>query len=206
VGVIGMAHARKTILCIDGDKVSAALIAEELIDRGFEVSTSHDGQDGLLAILKEKPDLVLCSISLPRMPGFEVLERLNDITPRFGRIPFLFLTAMTDRTSELLGRRLGADDYVAKPIDFDRLILIINARLAGVARNRLWPKQVKLNDRETEVLCWAARGKTSAEIARKLHMPKRTVDFHIDNARLKLGVRTRTEAAIKAALGGLIKP
>ena len=59
----------------------------------------------------------------------------------------------------------GADDYVTKPIDFDRLALIVQARLVGVARNRLWPKRVKLNDREIEVLSWVARGKTSAEIA-----------------------------------------
>lgn len=117
----------------------------------------------------------------------------------------MFLTALTDRDNELKGRQLGADDYVTKPIDFDVLATIINARLAGVARTKLWPKR-ELNDREIEVLTWVARGKTSAEIARKLAMVKRTVDFHIDNARLKLGAATRTEAAIKAAAGGLIKP
>ena len=201
-----MAHLRKKILCVDDDQKSAALIARELINRGFEVSIAHDGQDGLLAILKDKPDLVLCDISVPGMSGFELLEFLNDITPRLGRIPFVFLTALTNRSSELKGRQLGADDYVTKPIDFDRLALIVQARLVGVARNRLWPKRVKLNDREIEVLSWVARGKTSAEIASKLLMSKRTVDFHIDNARGKLGVRSRTEAAVKAALGGLIKP
>jgi DNA-binding NarL/FixJ family response regulator len=202
----GMAHLRKKILCVDDDQKSAALIARELVNRGFEVSIAHDGQDGLLAILKDKPDLVLCDISVPGMSGFELLEFLNDITPRLGRIPFVFLTALTNRSSELKGRQLGADDYVTKPIDFDRLALIVQARLVGVARNRLWPKRVKLNDREIEVLSWVARGKTSAEIASKLLMSKRTVDFHIDNARGKLGVRSRTEAAVKAALGGLIKP
>jgi DNA-binding CsgD family transcriptional regulator len=55
-------------------------------------------------------------------------------------------------------------------------------------------------------LTWVARGKTSAQIARKFCLAKRTVDFHIDNARIKLGAATRTEAAIKAAIGGLIKP
>ena len=201
-----MAHLRKKILCVDDDQKSAALIARELVNRGFEVSIAYDGQDGLLAILKDKPDLVLCDISVPGMSGFQLLEFLNDITPRLGRIPFVFLTALTNRSSELKGRQLGADDYVTKPIDFDRLALIVQARLAGVARNRLWPKRVKLNDREIEVLSWVARGKTSAEIASKLLMSKRTVDFHIDNARGKLGVRSRAEAAVKAALGGLIKP
>ena len=201
-----MAHPRKKILCIEDDRESAARIATALADRGFEIGVAHDGQDGLLAILKDKPDLVLCDVAVPRMSGFEVLERLNDIAPRLGRIPFVFLTASSDRKSELKGRQLGADDYITKPIDFDRLSLIIEARLAGVARNKVWPKQVHLNDREIEILTWVARGKTSRQIARKLHMSKRTVDFHIDNARVKLGAQTRAAAAIKAAIGGLIEP
>jgi DNA-binding NarL/FixJ family response regulator len=201
-----MAHPRKKILCIEDDRESAARIATALADRGFEIGVAHDGQDGLLAILKDKPDLVLCDVAVPRMSGFEVLERLNDIAPRLGRIPFVFLTASSDRKSELKGRQLGADDYITKPIDFDRLSLIIEARLAGVARNKVWPKQVHLNDREIEILTWVARGKTSQQIARKLRMSKRTVDFHIDNARVKLGAQTRAAAAIKAAIGGLIEP
>ena len=201
-----MAHPRKKILCIEDDRESAARITAALADRGFEIGVAHDGQDGLLAILKDKPDLVLCDVAVPRMSGFEVLEHLNDIAPRLGRIPFVFLTASSDRKSELKGRQLGADDYITKPIDFDRLSLIIEARLAGVARNKVWPKQVHLNDREIEMLTWVARGRTSHQIARKLHMSKRTVDFHIDNARVKLGAQTRAAAAIKAAIGGLIEP
>ncbi len=201
-----MARARKKILCIEDDRETAALIAEELVDRGFEVSIAHNGQEGFVAILKDKPDLVLCDIGVPIMSGFEVLERLTEIAPRLGHVPFVFLSALADRDSELKARQLGADDYVTKPIDFDVLATIINARLAGVARTRLLPKLVKLNDREIEVLTWVARGKTSAEIARKLRLAKRTVDFHIDNARIKLRAATRTEAVIKAAAGGLIKP
>jgi DNA-binding NarL/FixJ family response regulator len=152
------------------------------------------------------PDLVLCDVNMPVMSGLEVLERLNALAPRLGRIPFVFLTALADRNSELRARRLGADDYVTKPIDFDMLEMIINARLAGVARNEVWPKLVTLNDREIEALTWVARGKTSAEVADVIGLSKRTIDFHLDNARVKLGAATRTEAAIKAAIGKLIEP
>jgi DNA-binding NarL/FixJ family response regulator len=201
-----MAEARKKILCIEDDRAVATMVAEELADRGFEVMLAHDGHEGFVAILKVMPDLVLCDISLPIMSGFEVLERLNALAPRLGHIPFVFLTALTDRDSELRARRLGADDYVTKPIDFEMLGMIINARLAGVARNEMWPKLAMLNDREIEVLTWVARGKTSAEIADLIDLSKRTVDFHLDNARVKLGAATRTEAAIKAAIGKLIEP
>ena len=169
-----MAEARKKILCIEDDRETAALIAEELVERGFEISIAHDGRAGLAAILKNMPDLVLSDISMPVMSGFELLERLTALEPRFAKTPFIFLTALTDRDNELKGRHLGADDYVTKPIDFEVLTTIINARLAGIARSELSPKLVQLNDREVETLTWVARGKTSAEIAQILGVTKRT--------------------------------
>ena len=63
-----------------------------------------------------------------------------------------------------------------------------------------------MKDREIEILTLVARGKTSAEIAVKLGLSKRTVDFHIDNARMRLRTSTRTEAVSKAVASGLIKP
>ena len=201
-----MPETRKKILCIEDDRETAALIAEELTDRGYEIYIAHDGREGFASILKNMPDLVLSDISMPVMSGFELLERLIALAPRFSQMPFVFLTALTDRDNELKGRRLGADDYVTKPIDFDVLATIITARLAGVARAGLWPKLIELNDREVETLTWAARGKTSAEIAEILGITKRTVDFHVDNARIKLGAPTRTAAVIKAAAGRLIEP
>ncbi len=201
-----MAEARRKILCIDDDREIVALIADDLTNRGFDVVVAYDGHEGFVAILKLMPDLVLCDISMPIMSGFEVLERLNALAPRLGHIPFVFLTALVDRDGELRARRLGADDYVTKPIDFDMLETIINARLAGVARNEMWPKLAMLNDREIEALTWVARGKTSAQIADLIGLSKRTVDFHLDNARIKLDASTRTQAAIKAAIGKLIEP
>jgi DNA-binding response OmpR family regulator len=201
-----MAETQKRILCIEDDRETAALIAEELVDRGYAVTIAHDGAEGLTSILKTMPDLVLSDISMPVMSGFELLERLTALAPRFSTMPFVFLTALTDRDNELKGRHLGADDYVTKPIDFDVLATIIAARLAGIARTGLWPKRAELNEREVQVLTWAGRGKTSIEIGQILGLTKRTVDFHIDNARAKLGASTRTEAVGKATTGRLIEP
>src|SRR5208282_3527850 len=93
-----------------------------------------------------------------------------------------FLTALSDRDNELRGRQLGADDYITKPIDFGILETIINARMAVVARTKIWPQRRQLNDREAEVLTWAARGRTSAQIAEFLGLSKRTIDFHARNS------------------------
>jgi DNA-binding NarL/FixJ family response regulator len=204
-----MLSPRKTILCIEDDLETAALISEELVERGFSVNIASDGREGLAAILKQRPNLVLCDVSMPFLSGFDVLEQLTDIAPDFGYMPFVFLTALTDRENELKGRQLGADDYVTKPIDFDILETIIDARLARSPRVPNWSDHdhpVDLNAREIQVLTWTARGKTSAEIAQIINLTKRTVDFHADNARLKLGVATRVQAAIKATNSRLIEP
>src|SRR6202040_958723 len=86
------------------------------------------------------------------------------------------------------------------------LAAVITARLARVARSAVWPKRVDLREREVETLTWAARGKTFGEIGTILGLSKRTVEFHLENARRKLGVATRTQALIKAAAGQLIHP
>jgi DNA-binding response OmpR family regulator len=200
-----MSDARRHVLCIDDDRDTAGLIAEELVDRGFRVSVAYDGEQGFQAILVRQPDIVLADINMPNLSGFALLERLTGLAPRFSAMPFIYLTALSDRANELKGRQLGADDYVTKPVDFDILTTIIAARLARVARSAVWPKQVDLTEREAETLTWAARGKTSSEIAQILGLTKRTVDFHIDNARLKLNATTRMHAAVKAATGQLIE-
>jgi DNA-binding response OmpR family regulator len=196
---------RRKILCIEDDRDTASLICEELIDRGFEVRAAYNGRDGLAAILKEAPDLVLSDIGMPGMSGFELLRTLTSMEPRFERMPFVFLTALGDLDSELKGWHLGADDYLTKPVDYDVLAALITARLARVARSTIWPKQVGLREREVETLTWAARGKTFWEIGEILGLSKRTVEFHLENARRKLGVATRTQALIKAATGHLIE-
>jgi DNA-binding response OmpR family regulator len=198
--------ARPLVLCIEDDWDTATLISEELEQRGFDVLIANDGRKGWSALLRCRPDAILCDINLPFMSGFEILEALTAIGPRFARVPFIFLTALTARADELKGRRLGADDYVAKPIDFDLLETIIRARLKGVARMGLWPEKCALSEREIETLMWAARGKTSEEISTITALSERTVNFHLSNAREKLGVATRIQAAVKATIAGIIEP
>lgn len=201
-----MVSSGKQILCIEDDAETAALMAEDLRERGYTVNIASDGHSGLSTILKSGPDLVLCDINMPGMSGFEIMERLIALAPQFEAVPFIFLTARADRDSELKGRRLGADDYVTKPVDFEILAAIIDARLGKGARHEVLSRHVALNDREVECLTWSARGKTSPEIATILGIAKRTVNFHIENACRKLKVSTRTEAVVKAASGRLIDP
>jgi DNA-binding NarL/FixJ family response regulator len=196
----------KRILCIEDDPETAALIAEDLRERGYAVTVALDGRAGVQAILKTDPALVLCDVSMPHLTGFDVLETLTALGPQYEAVPFVFLTALSDRATELKGRRLGADDYVTKPIDFEILATIIEARLGRVGRGEVWSRLIDLRQREIETLTLSARGKTSLEIADTLGISKRTVDFHIENACRKLEASTRIEAAVKAASLGLIQP
>src|SRR5258708_7188684 len=96
-----MADTKKKILCIEDDQETAALIAEELVERGFKAIIAYDGREGLAAILKETPNLVLCDIIMRNMSGFDVLDHLIKIAPRFAHMPFVFLTGLTDHNSKL---------------------------------------------------------------------------------------------------------
>jgi DNA-binding CsgD family transcriptional regulator len=87
---------------------------------------------------------------------------------------------------------------VAKPIDFEIFHTIINAQIAGVARNEVSPTHVDLNDREVEMLTWGARGKTSAEITNILSFAKRII-FHLDNATHDLRATDTCPAGCRAA-------
>jgi DNA-binding response OmpR family regulator len=133
---------RQRILCIEDDRESARLIAEELFDCGFDVDVAYNGHEGIVAIEKGRPDLVLCDICMPGLSGFEVLRRLREQGPRFGKTHFVFLTALAEVDNQLKGRQFGADDYMIKPIDFDVLAEVITARLAIGSNTAVAPLDV----------------------------------------------------------------
>src|ERR1700737_3765024 len=161
-----MTEARKKILCIEDDRETAKLIAEELSERGFYAVIAYDGRVGLGAFLKKNPRLVFCDIGLPKMSGLELLARLNELLPPLNRVPFVFLTGLSGRDNELQGRSLGADDYITKPIDFDILEAIIRARrVGGVARHGILATLPKLNGHYAEAPPRGAHGKTSSKRA-----------------------------------------
>ena len=143
------AQAAQKILCIEDDYETAALIREEFGERGFTVVVAHDGEEGLAAIEREWPDLVLCDICMPGISGLEVLRRLRVRLSPVNRMPFVLMTAWSDRDIESEGRRLGADDYVIKPIDFDALAAIITARSAERVRQQPAYRSIRESDRRT---------------------------------------------------------
>lgn len=192
------------LLCIEDDPDTRALLVEELVEAGYDVRAAQDGAEGLTEALGFRPDLILCDVMLPRLSGFDLLEKYGALVPNVP--PFIFLTALTDRENVLRGRRLGADDYVTKPIDFDILLEIVKRRLSRAAPASPTASGHDLTDREVETLTWVARGKSSSEIAEMLGISERTVNFHVENVMRKLDVVSRVQAAVVAVQSGWIKP
>lgn len=122
------------ILCIEDEADLRSVIIEELEEQGYETLEAVNGLEGLHAILTHKPDLVLCDVTMPEMTGYEVLSVLRKEHPELANMPFLLLTALSGREDVVAGRKLGADDYLAKPIDFDLLAATISSRLSQVSR------------------------------------------------------------------------
>ena len=122
------------ILCIDDEPELRETIVEELTDVGYETVEADNGRTGLAAIVENQPDLVLCDINMPEMDGTQLLQNLRVNHPDLADMPFIFLTAQADRSAVLNGKKLGADDYLTKPIDFELLIATVEARLGQVRR------------------------------------------------------------------------
>ena len=92
---------------------------------GFEVETYNDGQSALEAFSKRMPDMAVLDIKMPRMDGMDLLQRLRQKSS----IPVIFLTSKDDEIDEVLGLRMGADDYVKKPFSQRLLVERIRALL-----------------------------------------------------------------------------
>ena len=114
-----------TILCIEDEAYLCQNIVEELVDAGYDVHHASDGQVGLEMILKHKPDLVLCDVTMPRKNGFELLREIRERYPLHAEMPFIFLSALADKDQVLAGLKNGADGYLTKPIDFEMLLMTI---------------------------------------------------------------------------------
>lgn len=118
----------KTILVVDDAPFILESTKTLLKFEGYEVLTARDGEEGLNIINSQKPDLILCDISMPKLDGYGVLKAVRS-NPATARIPFIFLTAFTERQNIRTGMQLGADDFLIKPYSRDELITSINAQI-----------------------------------------------------------------------------
>jgi DNA-binding response OmpR family regulator len=142
----------KTVLLIEDDTVLRENTAELLELSNYEVLTAANGQLGLEIAKNKTPDIIMCDIMMPILDGYGVLEGLskhNDT--KF--IPFIFLTAKTERQDVRKGMDLGADDYITKPFDEEEIISAIESRIAkaSILRDERESYQNNTEEREDEL-------------------------------------------------------
>ncbi len=118
----------KTILLIEDNDAIRENTAEILELTGYTVHTAENGKIGVEKALETKPDLVICDIMMPVLDGYGVLHIFNK-NPQLSAVPFIFLTAKTERNDFRKGMELGADDYLTKPFDESELLTAIESRL-----------------------------------------------------------------------------
>ncbi len=199
-----VASVAARLLCIDDEQRILDILLEELSEHGFKVKGITVSANAIEEMVSYNPHLIICDIMMPKPSGFDLLEQVRARNDKIATTPFIFLSALNDRVDVLKGMRLGADDYITKPIDFEMLIEIVKARLNRNDSIQQKPTLANLTNREIEALTWSARGKSSNDIAVLMNVSERTVNFHITNSMRKLDVATRIQAAVKASIAGII--
>jgi DNA-binding NarL/FixJ family response regulator len=208
---------KKKILIIEDQAPMRRNVALMLQMEGFEVFTADNGRAGVVAAQEHRPDLILCDVMMPEMDGYGVVQTLR-ADPALTHIPFIFLTAKSDRGDVRIGMNFGADDYLTKPVVRDDLLAAVQVRLAraDAVQERIdavaatagfnpdfsshgpLQKTLGLTAREAEVLLWVAQGKSNADVATILGMSEKTAKQHLGSVFEKIGVENRNAAAMRA--------
>jgi DNA-binding NarL/FixJ family response regulator len=198
----------KKILIIEDEPEMRRNIATVLRFEKYEALVAENGRTGLELAREAKPDLILCDVMMPQLDGYGVLQALRE-DAELSLIPFIFLTAKGEKEDLRSGMNLGADDYLTKPVAKADLLRAIEARLRrSEQHNKREFKpdfssfepllKLGLTPRAAEALLWVAQGKTNQNIGTILGISESTVKKHMLEIFEKLGVETRSAAALRA--------
>ena len=205
-------HSRRAVrrprllLADDHDLILNAL--RQLLEREFTVLRAvSDGEALVGAALELRPDVVLCDVSMPRLSGFQAIQRLRQELPQ---LRFIFLTMHEDPELAAEAFRAGASAYILKSSPADELLRAVRTVLAGgscphtVPRQQAEPQAANrrmtdvveaenLSDRERQVIRLVAGGRTMKEAAAALGITPRTVAFHKYRIMRQLSMRSSAE-------------
>ena len=177
------------------------------------VGEASNGEEALRQARRLKPDVVLMDLVMPVMDG---VKATGEIRRELPDTEVVALTSVLEDASVTGAVRAGAIGYLLKITGGDELRRAIKAAAAGqvqlapeaaarlMREVRIPETPEALTERETEVLKQLARGQANKQIARSLYIGEKTVKTHVRNILMKLGVRSRTQAALYAARNGLV--
>jgi len=218
--------AMASVLVVDDEPKIVRLVADYLAAAGFAVVTARSGDEALMRVRTEAPDLVVLDLGLPGLDGLDVTRAIR----RSGDLPIIILTARDDETDRIIGLELGADDYVTKPFSPRELVARVRAvlrRHAGAADGELLragdlvldvPRMrvtrgddnVELTATEFALLAAMARqpGRvfTRAQLLDAIHgvafeAYERAIDAHVKNIRRKLEPQPRSPRYLLTVYG-----
>jgi DNA-binding NarL/FixJ family response regulator len=200
----------KKILLVEDESILRESIQDTITSCGFEVAVAENGDEALMLAKTFLPDLIISDILMPESDGYWLLDSIrNDALLR--TIPFIFMTAKSERSDIRNGMNLGADDYIVKPFSSAELMNSIQARLSRdeILKSQLVEPQLNsngeiLDEKEQELILAAikrltksearildliAQNKSTIEIAEELFISYKTVENHRANITVKLGIK-----------------
>ncbi len=224
-----------TILVVDDDLGTRLSISDYLELSGYLVITANDGQEGLMVVEANHPDLIVTDIVMPRMNGYELVRRMRQ-KPSFRLLPVILLTARTKTQERILGYQSGCDLYLPKPFELEELAAAIRNLLErsqiiqsecllshkenlGTAmgmktvdrHSSLFTPSHKsqlfssLTSREQEVLELLTHGLSNADMGHQLHLSPRTVEKYVSSLLRKTSTSNRAELVRFAMQHGLVE-
>ena len=130
----------KRILVIDDREDIRSIVAATLVLAGYAVRGASDGREGIVMVLEERPDLILCDINMPGMDGYRTLEAIRKC-PQTADLPFILMTGSVERNEFRRAMNCGADDYLTKPFAMSQMLAAVKSRLE---RHAHWKVQQAL--------------------------------------------------------------
>ncbi|MFJ8529070.1 response regulator [Bacillus sp. NPDC094106] len=202
----------KLLLVEDHHIVRRGLVFFLKTKEEFEIiGEAENGEEALDFVRKERPDVVLMDLSMPKMDGIEATKRLKQYD---ATIKILMLSSFSEQDYVLPALEVGADGYQLKEVQPDQLVASIIAVYQGntnfhpkvtpallgrpVVKEEKQDSLSMLTKREKEVLREITKGRSNKEIAAELHITEQTVKTHVSNVLAKLDVDDRTQAALYA--------
>jgi len=138
------------ILVVDDDKQIVRLVSSYLEQAGYTLLTAYDGEDAMRIIRRERPDLIVLDLMLPKHDGYEITKWLR-ADPSLAATPMLMLTARVEDSDKILGLELGADDYLTKPFNPREVVARVRAILRRAMTGPTTARVLQVGDLKLDV-------------------------------------------------------
>lgn len=186
-GIIQPVMQPASILIVEDDPGTGALLRELLTSEGYQVDWTQDGDDAFALVEAGKPDLVLLDVMLPRTSGYEICRRIKGIEGHF--TPVILLTARSTVRDKVRGFEAGGDDYVVKPFINDELLVRVRSMI-----------RIRMMEREHE--------RMSSELARMAHSNEQLYEQAREDAEIKAALLQELNHRVRnnlAAISGFLE-